>query len=63
MVVLEVTVDTLGNLTYPEVVISQGEGLDQEALRVLKLMPQWIPAEHHGKKVEVFFRIPFKFKL
>lgn len=63
VVVVEVTVDTLGNLTHPQIVISRGEGLDQEALRILKKMPRWIPAEHHGRHVEVFFRIPVEFRL
>jgi len=63
VVVIEVTVDTIGNLTHPEIILSRGEGLDQEALRILKLMPKWIPAENYGKNVDVFFRIPFKFKL
>ena len=63
VVVVEVTVDTLGNLTHPQIVISRGEGLDQEALRILKRMPPWIPAENNGRTVEVFFRIPVEFKL
>jgi TonB family protein len=40
-----------------------GNGCDEEALRVIKLMPKWIPGENKGKKVNVAFYLPIKFKL
>jgi len=36
---------------------------DKEAIRVVKLMPDWIPGKQHGKIVRVFFQIPVKFDL
>ena len=46
-------VDTLGNVHFP-VVLNKGEfhpSLEEEALRVIKLLPNFIPAENNGKKV------------
>jgi len=37
--------------------------LDAEALRVVKMMPDWKPAENDGKAVAVIMTLPVKFKL
>lgn len=37
--------------------------LDEEALRVVKSMPVWIPGKQRGKSVKVAFIIPINFKL
>ncbi|MDP1803190.1 MAG: energy transducer TonB [Bacteroidota bacterium] len=34
-----------------------------EALRVVSLMPQWIPGKYKGKNVQSSFRAPFTFKI
>lgn len=39
------------------------EALDKEALRVIKLMPNWTPGENHGKVVNVRCNLPIKFRL
>ena len=39
-----------------------GGGCDEEALRVIKMMPRWIPGEDKGKKVAVQYVLPIKFK-
>ncbi|MDX1349956.1 MAG: M56 family metallopeptidase [Putridiphycobacter sp.] len=39
------------------------EDLEREALRVMKLMPNWIPGEQDGKKVNVQYTLPIQFKL
>jgi protein TonB len=36
---------------------------DNEALRVIKLMPPWTPGKQNGKPVHVRFVLPLKFKL
>lgn len=36
---------------------------DAEALRVLKLMPNWIPGTKNGKPVKCRFQVPINFKL
>ncbi len=37
--------------------------LDNEALRVVKMMPKWKPASDHGKPARQIFTIPFQFKI
>ena len=42
---------------------SVNELLDKEAVRVVKLMPKWIPGKHHGEPVRVRYTLPINFKL
>ncbi|MBO7506931.1 MAG: energy transducer TonB [Paludibacteraceae bacterium] len=37
--------------------------LDAEAVRVVKSMPNWTPAQLNGRDVSSIFRLPFLFKL
>ncbi|MCB0380721.1 MAG: TonB family protein [Flavobacteriales bacterium] len=37
--------------------------LDEEALRVVKAMPNWNPGKQRGKPVPVYFNLPVKFTL
>ncbi|MCQ2114045.1 MAG: energy transducer TonB [Bacteroidaceae bacterium] len=37
--------------------------LDQEAMRVVKSMPKWIPGKQNGKPVRVWYTLPVHFKL
>ena len=56
-------VETDGTLTNIEVVKGVGGGCSEEAVRVVKMMPNWIPGENGGKKVRTSFTLPVKFKL
>ena len=40
-----------------------GNGCDQEAIRVIKSMPKWKPANQRGTPVPFRFVLPIKFKL
>jgi protein TonB len=40
-----------------------GGGLGEEGLRVIKLMPKWIPGRQDGKPVRVEFTMPIKIYL
>jgi protein TonB len=40
-----------------------GDGLDDEAVRVVKSMPKWIPGKNNGKPVRSLFMMPIKFTL
>lgn len=40
-----------------------GYGCDEEAVRVIKLMPDWIPAHANGIPRIRIFQIPVKFQL
>lgn len=37
--------------------------LDEEAMRVVKLMPAWIPGKQNGNNVAVIYKLPVRFKL
>jgi TonB family protein len=40
-----------------------GYGLEEEAVRVIKLMPRWNPGRQNGVPVKVYFTQPLNFKL
>ncbi len=52
-----------GAVTDVKVLRGIGGGCDEEAMRVVKMMPNWIPGMDKGKKVAVQFNLPFKFAL
>jgi len=37
--------------------------LDEEAIRVVKNMPKWIPAQNAGKDVASYFTLPIRFSI
>ena len=52
-----------GTLTNIEVAKGVGGGCSEEAVRVVKMMPNWIPGEAFGKKVRVTYTLPINFRL
>jgi len=42
---------------------NEGYGLDEEALRVIRKMPTWVPGKINGKAVKTKFTLPVKFIL
>lgn len=62
-VVVSFIVDKTGQIIEPEVTRSLADDCDKEALRVIKLMKKWAPAEMDGKPVSCRFRLPIKYKL
>ena len=52
-----------GSIRDAQVKRGIGGGCSEEALRVVKLMPNWNPGKQNGKAVSVTFTIPVKFKL
>ena len=63
-VVVTFTIDLDGSIINPRVTQSLDKPLDDEALRVVRLMPKWRPAKENGecKRVEYSLPIPFKLK-
>lgn len=53
---------TLGNIQVLKGVVSCIE-CDEEAVRVVKLMPKWTPAKMNGKPVKSYFNLPVNFKI
>ncbi|MBP1673015.1 MAG: energy transducer TonB [Bacteroidetes bacterium] len=62
-VLVEFVVEKDGSLTQIKVKNSVYPDLDEEAIRVLKNSPKWIPGENLGKKVRVSYTLPIKFHL
>ena len=56
-------VDEAGRLLDAEVVKGVGYGLDEEALRLVRLMPWWTPAHLAGKPVRVPATLRIRFSL
>lgn len=56
-------VEKNGALTDIRVIRSLGGGTDEEAVRVLKASPTWIPGVQNGKQVRVKYNIPISFNL
>ena len=62
-VVVQFIINRDGTLTDFKVTKSAGTALDNEALRVMRMMPKWTPGEDHGKKCRTLFIIPVVFKI
>lgn len=60
-VIVQYIINTKGYVT--DVKIEQGIrwDLDEEALRLIKLLKRWVPATLNGKKINYFQRQPFLF--
>ena len=60
-VIVEFVVNKNGNLNSFRVVKSLGYGCDEEALRVIRLMPAWNPGKQSGRKVKTKMLLTVKF--
>ena len=52
-----------GSVTDVKILRGIGGGCDEEAIRVIKTMPKWVPGKQRGKPVRVQFNMPIKFTL
>ncbi|WP_433779844.1 M56 family metallopeptidase [Flavobacterium anhuiense] len=55
---MEFMVEKDGSLSEFKIVKDLGYGVGDEAVRVLKLSPKWIPATENGKPVRVTYNLP-----
>lgn len=62
-VFLSFIVEKDGSITDIETMKGIGFGCDEEAMRVVKLMPKWIAGKQNGRNVRVKFTIPVFFRL
>ena len=62
-VVIKFIVEKDGSISNVEVDRSVSPSLDNEAMRVVKAMPKWIPGQINGKTVKVECSHPFVFRL
>jgi TonB family protein len=62
-VYIRITLDATGKVTNAMIKEDIGFGCGEEALRVVKMMPDWFPATKDGKTVASTQTIPISFKL
>lgn len=60
---IEFVVDAEGKISNIKVTRALGAGCDEEAIRVLKMMPNWKPGSQNGKKVPVIYKTKIQFVL
>ncbi|GAB2801246.1 energy transducer TonB [Rhabdobacter roseus] len=62
-VYVEFTVGADGTIEKARAVKGIGFGCDEEALRVVQMMPNWVPGKQAGQPVRVRFTLPIAFQL
>ena len=62
-VTVKFIVDENGKIQSPQIVDSLNKETNDEALRVIRTMPDWKPGKQNGKPVKVYFTQPIVFKL
>jgi len=62
-VIVKFTVDADGKISNAKVERGIGGGCDEEALRVVSMMPKWIPGHNDGQPMHASYSIPVVFKL
>jgi len=63
IVVVTFVVDERGRIDKVQVLRGIGGGCDEEAVRVVKAMPQWKAGKQRGMPVRVQYNLPFRFTL
>ena len=61
-VVVQFVVKSDGSIGDVKVVRSLEESLDQEAVRIIKTLPKFIPGRQNGHAVSVWYTLPVKFR-
>jgi TonB family protein len=62
-VVVQFVVEKDGRITNIKVLRGIGGGCDEEAVRVVSMMPNWKPGTQNGKPVPVYYYLPISFIL
>lgn len=62
-VIVKFVVNKDGSISDATVVKGVSKELDEEAIRVVTLMPKWTPGKAGGKAVSSYFTVPINFKL
>ena len=63
IVYVSFVVDTVGRTINPQVIKGVGYGLDEEALRLVRIMPWWQPGKMAGRAVPVRCTMPIRFRI
>jgi protein TonB len=62
-VIVQFIIRPTGKIVDAKVVRGIAPSLDKEALRLINIMPNWIPGRQKGKAVNVRYTLPITFKL
>lgn len=62
-VILRFVISKTGVVSQVEVIRGLNPACDKEAVRVVKMMPKWIPGKQNGRNVPVFFTLPIRYQL
>ena len=62
-VFISFVVTKMGSVANTKVARSVDSSIDQEAMRVVESLPNWIPGKQNGENVDVEYTIPINFKL
>jgi len=62
-VIIRFVISKTGKVENIEVIRGVSQNIDNEALRVVGLMPNWTPGEQNGQKVAVYYTLPVMFKM
>jgi TonB family C-terminal domain len=62
-VTIRFVVSKTGEVTNVEVIRGLDPACDKEAIRVVKMMPNWIPGRQNGRNVPVYFTLPVLYRL
>lgn len=64
-VYVKIIVNKDGSISNPTILksIAGHPNFDEEVLRVIQLMPNWVSGENNGQKVDVEYTLPFRFKI
>ncbi|MDP4268848.1 MAG: energy transducer TonB [Bacteroidota bacterium] len=63
MIITMFTVEKSGKISDIKLLRGIEKDYDNEALRIIKLMPDWIPGKKNGKPVNVKTIVPIRFLL
>jgi len=62
-VYVRILIDSLGTMKNCEILRGLSKDLDEEAVRVVKLINDWMPALVEGKAIDSFYGIPVRFEI
>lgn len=62
-VYLKFIVEKDGRITNIKVIRGVHPSIDAEAIRVVKMFPNWIPGKQRGRPVRIYYNLPIKFTL
>lgn len=62
-VIVQIIIDKDGSVTKPKIIRSLEPSLDNEALRIIGLMPKWKPGKQREKVLKVRYTFPIQFKI